>query len=41
MSERGPIGGIQMESKQHEKEVVTSNQVVYMISCQGLCTQNE
>ena len=27
--------------KQHEKEVVTSNQVVYIISCQGLCTHNE
>ena len=27
--------------KQHEKEVVTSNQVVYMISCQGLCTHSE
>ena len=27
--------------KQHDKDAVTSNQVVYIISCQGLCTHNE
>ena len=27
--------------KQHDKEVVTSDQVFYIISCQGLCTHNE
>ena len=27
--------------KQHDKEVVASDQVVYIISCQGLCTHNK
>ena len=27
--------------EQHDKEVVTSDQVVYIISCQGHCTHNE
>ena len=27
--------------KQHDKDMVTSNQVVSFISCQGLCTHNE
>ena len=27
--------------KQHDKEVVVSNQVVYIISWQGLCTHNK
>ena len=27
--------------KQRDKEAVVSNQVVYIISCQGLCTHNE
>ena len=27
--------------KQCDKDVVTLNQVVYIISCQGLCTHNE
>ena len=27
--------------EQHDKEVVTSDQVVYIISCQGLCAHNK
>ena len=27
--------------KQHDKEAVASDHVVYIISCQGLCTHNE
>ena len=27
--------------KQHDKDTVTSNQVLYIISCPGLCTHNK
>ena len=42
------VGGIPISArephwlpKQFDKEVVTSNQVFCIISCQGLCTHNE
>ena len=41
MSERNSIGGIQMEPQKCEKEAAIPNQMVYMISCQGLCTHNK
>ena len=36
-----PLVAYKWSPKQHDKEVVTSKQVVYMISCQGLCAHNE
>ena len=36
-----PLVAYKWIPEQHDKEVVTSDQVVYIISCQGLCTHNE
>ena len=42
MSEREPpLVAYKWSPKQHDKEAVVSNQVVYIISCQGLCAHNE
>ena len=36
-----PLVVYKWSPKQCDKDAVTSNQVVYIISCQGLCTHNE
>ena len=36
-----PLVAYKWSPKQCDKEAVTSDQVVYIISCQGLCTHNE
>ena len=36
-----PLVAYKQIPEQRDKEVVTSDQVVYIISCQGLCTHNE
>ena len=39
--EGAPLVVYKWSPKQSDKEAVVSNQVVYIISCQGLCTHNE
>ena len=39
--EGAPLVVYKWSPKQHDKDTVTSNQVVCFISCQGLCTHNE
>ena len=39
--EGAPLVVFKWSPKQHDKDTVNSNQVVYFISCQGLCTQIE
>ena len=39
--EGAPLVAYKQSPKQCDKEAVVSNQVVYIISCQGLCAHNE
>ena len=39
--EGAPLVAYKWSPKQCDKEAVTSNEVVYIISCQGLCTHNK